>query len=75
MEATAPEVQFSRRIRIIRELDVDDVVIVNLRCCVTQKSFALIHIEGTFRVRIGGPIFSNTSVTLLKYNAFSCSVL
>ena len=58
VEVTTPEVWFSRRIWIIWELDVDDIVIIIMKCYVMQKSFALVHVEGIFRVRMGGLIVS-----------------
>jgi len=58
VEVTAPQVWFSRRIWIIWELDVNDVVIIIMRCCVTWKSFALVYVEDTFRVRMDGLIVS-----------------
>jgi len=58
VEATAPEVWFSRRIQIIQELDIDNIVIVIMRCYITRKSFVLVHVKGTFRVRMGGLVVS-----------------
>ena len=58
MEATAPKIWFGRRIQIIWELDVDDIVIVIIRCCVTQKLFALVHVKGIFRARMDSLVIS-----------------
>jgi len=58
VEVTTPEIWFGRRIQIIWELDVDDVIIIIMRCCVTWKSFALVHVEGMFRVRMGSLVVS-----------------
>ena len=58
IEATAPEVWFGRRIQIIWELYVNDIVVIIMRCCIMQKSFALINIENTFSVEMGGLIVS-----------------
>ena len=58
MEATTPEVWFSRSIQIVWELYVNDVVVIIMRCCIMWKSFTLINVETMFRVGMGGLIVS-----------------
>ena len=58
MEATTSEVWFGGRVRIIWELDVDNIVIVTLWSLDIWKTFALIRIENTFRVRMGDLVVS-----------------
>jgi len=75
MEVTVLEFWFSRRIGVVQKLNVDDIVIIVIRSCITLLSFALIHIASTFQINKGGLMLPEVSVALPRCKAFSCSIL